>query len=264
METKIDQILKTLDAIQEAEKIRSTGWFSRIFKIIEIALIPLTVAGLAYYGNKAATQIADGQLALARSAAEDRKAEFQRTIQSKYLELFYRDITSNDATQQASALALLKLLEPSLANDVATYVAANSRISAQIKAEVKNENQRVQAATQVSIRTRSSDVMNGYTVGIYYLSTDAAAEKTAHRIQSHLKQKLPGIEIRPYPSKPDFLNEQTNAATLEVRYDAGIEDKQAARLKALLEMPPIINSANLLAVSPPSPNFISVFVPAGG
>jgi uncharacterized protein YajQ (UPF0234 family) len=261
MDEKLKEILKQTTAIQDSLKVKAPSISDRLLQILEKAFIPLAVASIAFFGNLAATKISEGQLALAKSAADDRKSEFQRTMQGKYLEMFYREITSGDSKQQANALGLLKLLDPSLANDVAAFVATSVQISPKVKAEVQVETQRIQAAAQAPVQARSSDVLSGFVIGIYFLSIDSAASAKASQIQRHLKQKLPQNIVRLYPSNQDFMDYASPPNSLEVRYEDGIEDKQANRVVTLLKEAPLTLQAKLQTVGSTTPNFVSVFVP---
>jgi hypothetical protein len=227
MEEKLDEVLRGLASVQDALKKRPPTISDRLLFVMEKALVPLSVAAIAVFGNLAAIKISEGQLALAQSAAEDRKAEFRRTMQGRYLEILYRDITSTDPRQQATALGVLKLLDPSLANDVAKFVASNSQIAPQLKAEVETETERLRAAALAPTTGSGTDVLAGLAIGIYYLAADQRASLVARDIHQHLKSKLLANSIRLYPSTPEFLQYAYPTQVLEVRYEEGIENKQA-------------------------------------
>lgn len=136
MDDKLDRLLADIARLKqklEADKTLA----ERVFWIIEKMLAPLAMAVLAFYGNAAADKISTGQLALARLSVEDRKSEFSRTLQSKYVELFYADITSGDPARQGNALGLLRLMDPELALRLAAFVAANPAASPAIKAQAE-------------------------------------------------------------------------------------------------------------------------------
>jgi hypothetical protein len=264
MDERIDEVLRKITSIEDSLKKAKPKWYERIFWAVEKALIPIMIAVLAYYGNQAATKISERQLVLAKSNAEDRKAEFRRTMQSKYLEMFQRDIVSADPRQQASALGLLRLMDPALASDASTLVQTSTQISPAVKAEVRVEAQKVEAAAQTATRPQGTGILARYKIGIYYLSNDAASVRTAQAIQLYLRQQGLSNLIALYPSNQEFMDSVVPPSALEVRFEEGMEDKQAQALVIALDRQPIARRANLVPVGNQTPNFISVFVPSGG
>ncbi len=264
MSDRMDEVLRRLGVIESNTKLSKPKWYERIFWAIEKAFIPLTIAVLAYVGNLAASKISEGQLALAKSNSENRKAEFDRTMQSKYLELFYRDITSTDVKQQANAMSLLKLMDPALAGDVAVFVQANPQVSAALKAEVRAESQRIEASAQLPTLAKGKGVLAGYKIGIYYLASDPAATTTARAVQAHLKKQ--GIDnlIALYPSTSESMENMNPPSDLEVRFEEGIENRQAVAIRDALSKPPFARSTVQVPVGTTTPNFVSIFVPYGG
>ncbi|WP_157835420.1 hypothetical protein [Xanthomonas sp. SHU 166] len=258
-----DKVFSKLEELEKLISQNKPNWFERVFWGIEKALIPITVAVIAYLGNQAATKISHGQLALARAAADDRKAEFSRTMQSKYLELFYRDITSKEPREQANAMALLQIMDPSLARDLSAFVQASTSVTPALKAEVKAESQKLEAAAQVPTR-RDSGPLSGYKVGIYFLASDTGAAKAADKIETHLRSQGFRGFIQRYPSSPEFWDKVVPPTTLEIRFEEGLEDRQANALKSLLTSAPLRRKAELLPVGNTTQNFISIFVPSGG
>ncbi|WP_369977999.1 hypothetical protein [Xanthomonas bundabergensis] len=143
MEDKLDRLLADIARLKqklEADKTLA----ERVFWIMEKMLAPLAMAVLAFYGNAAADKISAGQLALARLSVEDKKSEFARTLQSRYVELFYADITSGDPGRQGNALGLLRLMDPGLAMQLAAFVAANPAASPAIKTQAEATRQQIQ------------------------------------------------------------------------------------------------------------------------
>jgi hypothetical protein len=261
MEERIDEVLRKISSIEDSLKKAKPKWYERVFWAIEKALIPIMLAILAYYGNQAATKIAEGQLVLARSNAEDRKAEFRRSIQSQYLQIFLRDINSVDVRQQNIAKGLFKHLDPVLWNEVEAIVQSSPQISPALKAEVQVESQKLVAAAQTP---RGTGALAGYKIGIYFLSNDAASVRTAQSLQAHLRQQGLTNLISLYPSNQEFMETVNPPSSLEVRFEEGIEDRQAKTLVDILSRPPLTRNATQIPVGSQTPNFVSIFVPSGG
>jgi len=132
VEDKLDRLLADIARLKQMLEADKTP-AERLFWIMEKTLGPLAIAVLAFYGNAAADKISAGQLALARLSVQDKQNEFARTLQSKYVELFYADITSGDPDRQGNALGLLRLMDPQLALQLATFVASNPAASPAIR-----------------------------------------------------------------------------------------------------------------------------------
>jgi len=132
VEDKLDRLLADIARLKQTLEADKTP-AERLFWIMEKTLAPLAIAVLAFYGNAAADKISAGQLALARLSVQDKQNEFARTLQSKYVELFYADITSGDSDRQGNALGLLRLMDPQLALQLATFVASNPAASPAIR-----------------------------------------------------------------------------------------------------------------------------------
>jgi len=143
VEEKLDRLLADIAHLKQKLEADKTV-AERIFWVMEKTLAPLAIAVLAFYGNTAADKISAGQLALARLGVQDKQNEFARTLQSKYVELFYADITSGDPERQGNALGLLRLMDPGLALQLATFVAANPAASPSIKTQAEATRQQIQ------------------------------------------------------------------------------------------------------------------------
>lgn len=263
MEHKIDQLLLDVAALKSKVEGKKAPWWERLFWAVEKMLVPVALACLAFYGNSAATKISGGQLALAQSAAADRKEEFRRTMQTKYVELFYADIASGDPKRQANALGLLRLMEPGLANDLNQLVQASPAVSPSIKAESESTKQQIQAESQ-RVAESASGPLAGYVVGIYFLAGDGAAQATAEKIRAQFADLRLGAATRLYPKDADFMASVVAPRGLEVRYEDGVEDKPAKALQEALMKPPLNRQARPMLVRNTTLNFLSIFVPAGG
>jgi hypothetical protein len=112
----------------------------------------------------------------------------------------------------------------------------------------------------------SASVFQGYKIAIFYPAGDTAAGQTARTIRDLLAARgvQRGVELRLATS--ERLRQLVPPEGLEVRFDEGREDEQARLLVRLLGSKPLRRTALLKPVpgDEPTPNFISVFVPAGG
>ena len=198
MEEKLDAILTELEILRSKFNSHKPTILERIWNIIEKAFIPLVIALIAYYGNSVATHISERQLVLARSTAEAQREEFQRIIQTKYIELFYTEITSEDSRKQKQAIGLLHSMDPELALSLSKLVTSNSEISQDVKAKTEVTKKQIQDKVEqdaVSI----SGPLHGMKVGIYYVETDSKAVDFARKIQQHLRKADLGGYIQLYP-----------------------------------------------------------------
>lgn len=109
-------------------------------------------------------------------------------------------------------------------------------------------------------------MLRGYKIAIYVPTGDVAAGKTARAIRDLLATRgvERGVEMR--LATAEKLRHLVPAESLEVRFDAGREEDQARLLARLLGGQPLRRTPVLKPVpsDEPTPNFISVFVPAGG
>lgn len=114
--------------------------------------------------------------------------------------------------------------------------------------------------------TASANAFQGYKVAIFYPAGDTAAGQTARTIRDLLAARgiQRGVELR--LATAEKLRQLVPPESLEVRFDEGREDEQARLLVQFLAGQPLRRSALLKPVpaDEPTPNFISVFVPAGG
>jgi TIR domain len=112
----------------------------------------------------------------------------------------------------------------------------------------------------------SANAFQGYKIAIFYPAGDTAAGQTARTIRDLLAARgvQRGVELR--LATAERLRQLIPPEGLEVRFDEGREDEQARLLVKLLGGKPLRRTALLKPVpsDEPTPNFISVFVPAGG
>ena len=218
--------------------------------LIEKLVLPLAIAYLAYSGAQAANNLADANYRLAVESANDRKDEFRRTMQSKYVELFYKDIASDDPKTQRLALGVLEAIEPSTAAEIGRAVASVSSISQAVREKV--------VAAAPAVRGPWSN----YTIGIYFDFTDRNAASKASLIEERLRRSSLFGRVRAYPLNSEQLAALVLPTGLEVRYDGAEELEVAKAVAKQLNAMDKANKPNFVEASPSTLNFVSVFVPA--
>lgn len=252
-----EQIIQDLAEIKASLRVIRPSIIERIFWLIEKALIPLAIAAIgaaiAFSGNKSASSIATTQAAQQQQADLDRKEEFRRTMQAKYIELFYSDISSGTKERQNGALQLLKLMEPALAEDLLKVIIQNPEASQALKEKAKTTGQEIVEANS----------LRNYKIGIYYLGTDTAATKLAMKINQSLLVRHIGKAIKLYGVDDAFMRKVYPPRSLEIRYEEGLENPAADELAQALEGEPLSLSSTKLAVGTATRQFISIFVPNG-
>lgn len=229
----------------------------RVYWILEKALVPLTVAALLFFGNRAAQTISAAQLELAkqtaRENAEAREQEFRASMQAKYFEMFHADLASGEKQRQTTAIQLLYLMDAQLADSISKSIANNPDASPELRAKV-----------EVAARKIESTALQRFKIGIYYPAGDAAAEVRAKAILAALETRRIAREVQLYPRSPQTLASWTAARRLEVRYEDGAEDLAADQLVGVLADAPLQLSAAKQPVGTRTSGFISIMVPAGG
>ncbi|MBO9881201.1 hypothetical protein [Xanthomonas sp. D-109] len=157
MEDKLDRLLSDVARLKQALQTRKTP-AERAFRLLEKMLAPLAMAVLAFYGNAAADKISAGQLALAKLSVEDKNREFARSLQSKYVELFYADITSDDPVRQGHALGLLRLMDPPLALQLAAFVASSPTAPPALRTQAEATGRQIRREPRAPLRPPSTAV----------------------------------------------------------------------------------------------------------
>jgi hypothetical protein len=255
MDDKLNDLIAAVTKLQDAIATKKEeGATIKILHVLEKLVIPIMLGVLAWIGTQAGAKISEGQLRLSESAAEDRKVEFRRSMQAKYIEICYKDINSGDPKSQMNAIRLVRLVDSELAQNLLDLVPGTPGITqaAVAKAgEVKNE---IAAVAPLS----------GYSIGIYYLDDDSPSLATAQEIAGRIKDAGFSGVVRKFPSKAAFYERVVAPSTIEIRYEPGYEDDAA---DALLSIVPTSESKLRWSKKPVSnrtANFISIFVPRGG
>lgn len=233
-------------------------YVDRFFTIIEKALIPVAVALIAFFGNRAAQSLSAAQLELSKQTARDnadaRRQEFDQQMQAKYLEMFHADLASGEKQRQSTAIQLLYLMEPQLAESVSKSIANNPDASPELRDKVEVAARKIEAST----------LLPQFKIGIYYPLDDEKAKSTAESIGKSLSGRRVGKEVALYPRSRQTLDNWGTASSLEVRYEEGTEDTAADQLVGALAEAPLQLTAGKLTVGTRTPGFVSIMVPTGG
>jgi len=254
MEDKINSILAELQKLREEGKAKTASVFENILRILEKFIVPVMLGLLAWLGSQAASKISEGQLRLSESAAEDRKVEFRRSMQAKYIEIFYKDLNSGDSKSQSNAIRLMQMVDGDLAKNLLDLVPVTPGISPAIVAQA--------SAAKKEIETTGP--LKGYKIGIYFYADDHSSVSRVLKVHERLKDSGFRGVVQDYPSNTAFFEKVNAPQGLEVRYEAGIEDEAAKALLLIVETADSKGRWKKLEVGSPTPNFISVFVPRGG
>ena len=208
MDEKLDRLLAEITEIKDGMNKASQSWLEKLLHILEKLILPIAIAGLAWLGSHAATKISEGQLALAQSAADDRKSEFRRSMQAKYIEIFYKELNSGDQASQLNAIRLVRLADSELAQNLLSLVASTPNVSETVKAKANEAQREIEILRPLS----------GYKVGIYFLGNDPASVRSASQVQARLQDAGLSGTLQLYPSDSSFFQKVAAPASLEVRF----------------------------------------------
>ena len=255
MESDIQALLKEVRNLRDDLKPAAESVFKKIGYVLEKLVIPVMLGVVAWAGTQAATEISKGQLNLAASAAEDRKAEFRRAMQAKYIEIFYKDLNSGDQKSQLNAIRLVRLVDGELAQTLLDLVAITPGVSEAVVAKAGEARSALEALLP----------LRGYKVGIYFHKNDPPSVSTVLKLQDRLKAAGFTGTVQPFPSDEAFFARPNNLAlTLEVRYEDGIEDEASDALLGIVQRVDDRTQWRKQLVSNRTANFLSIFVPRGG
>ena len=154
MDEKSESVFVELQKLRDELKPKPVSAFENVLRILEKLVVPVMLGLLAWLGSQAATKISEGQLTLAASvaasAAEDRKLEFRRSMQAKYIEIFYKDLNSGDPKSQSNAIRLVKLVDSDLANSLLDLVPNTPNVSQAVVAQAKEVRREIEAISAVA------------------------------------------------------------------------------------------------------------------
>jgi len=264
MEEKLDDILRQLEQIGTRLKGKESK-LSKAFYVVEKLLIPIALAALTLITHQASIRIAEAQRNLAerqeaRQALEssqniERQAvDYRQNMDLKYVELFYKDITSPNTETQSIALSLLNLMNPDLGKSLATWVEQSPRFPESIRQEAK------------AIR-RGIDRLGGlsnYRIKVYYpqwiVSLSTAAKDLKNGLVGYGFQSE-RIQVNGMSKK--FYEDVVPPRGYEIRYQPSYEEDVAENLKNILAE---IYPSKIFRMQPAygqnTPNFISIFLGA--
>lgn len=225
MEEKLDEVLKRLEGLKDRLEDREST-FSKALHIAEKLIIPILLGVLAFVAARAGNQIAQAQFEIAKSqlnltesAEKDRREETRRTIQAKYVEIFYKEINSGEAKKQKAAINLLRLIDDEFASKLANLVERTPGIPAEVRSDAGKIKE---------------DILNRFKIGIYFLQGQKKLAQVAAEIQKQLLSNGFKGATQLYPKPNSFFEEAGQPESFEIRYEPGLEDAAADALAELL------------------------------
>lgn len=248
---KIDNIL---DILEDIKKDKSSK-VKALIDILESIILPLILGWLAYSVNQASLNLAEQQeennRAYQKTQQEFQQEQFSANIQSKYIELIYQDITSNDPERIKEAVNFLTTMESELASKFANLV-INSEKAPQIAKDKAGEIQ------------RSIDILGNlfnYKIGIYFLEGRTDLKQKANTIKSKLTEYgFQDNQIAIYPRNNDFFNRVSPPSDDQIRYEPIVEEEDAQKLQDILQEVYPENSFRKQTIRGTTRNFISLFL----
>jgi hypothetical protein len=261
MSQELGLVLDEVRALRMELKPAPATPFQKLLHVLEKLVIPVMLGVVAWIGNQAGTKISEGQLRLAEaqlrlaeSGADDQKNEFRRSMQAKYIEIFYKDLNSGDAKSQLNAIRLVRLLDGELAENLLGLVAVTPGVSDAVASK----------AVEVSRDLEALRPLRGYKVGIYFYGDDPAGIAEANAMQARLKDAgFTGV-VQMYPRDEAFFKSVNPPSSFEVRFEKGTEDEAAAVLLGVVQDPSSQAKWTKVPVGNVTSNFISIFVPRKG
>lgn len=249
MNDKIDDILIRIGKIENYLRPR-TSMLSIIFKFIGKLLTPIALGIFAFIADQASNKISNAQLELARRQDVRQEAEFKNNLQLKYIEVFYKEITSHSVEKQLAALSLLRLMEPELGTVLANWVESNSKISPEIRAKTES----------IARDIATFGVLNNYKIGIYFRNNRPDLSRSANEIRNKLVKYGFNGQIKLYKRDDSFFQEVIPPTTYEIRYEPDYEADAADRLETILNEVYPSKRFRKQAVEGRTINFISLFL----
>ncbi|ALF52025.1 hypothetical protein ACX27_02820 [Nostoc piscinale CENA21] len=222
---KIDKIIAHLNHLESQIKPKESK-FSKVVETVEKLMIPIALGVLAFITSQAANQISQAQLELAQSQSASQDAEFKDNLQVKYIEIFYRDMSSTDKTKKKSALSLLTLMKPEIAKPLLDWAKLNipEELQGDAKSVAKNINNEI------------VNILGKYMINIYYINNDSSLSNVAQNIKDALtKYGLKADRIVLNNKGEDFFRALGYPTAYEIRYDPGSEDNAAELLTKVLQ-----------------------------
>ncbi|MEH2442896.1 hypothetical protein [Nostoc sp.] len=225
MDDKINELTKKLDEVLRLLPPKDSSK-TKILEFAEKLFIPVSLGILAFITSQAGNQISSAQLRLAEAQNNRQAIEAKDNLQTKYIELFYRDISSQDLKKQSAALSLLKLIQPEISKPLLDWASLN--VKEELKAETRSIGKEINA--------RIISVLSDYKIMLYFPNSKQNVSETAKNIQQTLvKYGLRENNIILNEKDNDFFQRLGYPTAYEVRYDPGVEDNPAELLISILK-----------------------------
>jgi hypothetical protein len=243
---KLDKILSKLPK----ENLSKT----KILEVLEKLLIPVLLGILAFITNRAGNQISEAQLELSRSQlklAEAQNArqesEARSNLQTKYIELFYKEISSQDAKKQEYALSFLKLISPDVAAPLLGW--ATIYVKPEVQPQVNTARNEI-----------NSRILSSYEIVLYFPENNQDSLKSAQDIKrSLLEYGLGENQVKLEKKDDTFFQRLGYPKGYEIRYDKGSEEDAAQLLESILKRAYPSKQFVKLGIGSGTMNSISIF-----
>jgi hypothetical protein len=228
----------------------------RVFDLLEKVLVPLILALLVFTNQQAQVRISRAQTKLAEEQAKMAAIQGEQGFNIECVKLFFNDICGSDPKRQRMAMALLALLNDSLAKPLADGVAQDSSAVSRPVLEAAR-------AVQVDIGARE---LRMYKVVIYCPKDNETYMRDAELIRDSLLSHIVAESVVVRRVEWSWFVDHRYSDGYQIRYEADTESGVARYLKSLLESVKPGREFRLETIVGRTPQFISVLVagaPAG-
>jgi hypothetical protein len=197
----------------------SEHWASKVGDLIAKLLVP---GAIAWFGYKQSATIHDVQ-----------KAQTERALDQTLAAVVYRTLIEGDADQRTSALSFVEIFSPELRKLLANAVVRDPGQPP----EIAQRAERLLSETLATVP--DTGALAGYKIDIYYDHSSERDRRLAERIKDLLEQSGIYRTVILAPRTAAFVDRVGRPFGYEVRYEPGVEDGEAMRLRDML------NAANL-------------------
>ncbi|WP_107668305.1 hypothetical protein [Cyanothece sp. BG0011] len=238
-----DKKLDTILALVSKEKSLTT----KILEFSEKLVIPLLllllsgITGLAgYQVSTAQNKLTDAQLELAR-------VQRRENLQTKYVELFYQEITSQDIQKQKNAVSFLEMMSPHVDEPIMILIWAKNKVQPEVKSEIETAIQNIRNLYP------QANMVSEYKIQIFYNGERTEQKTIAFEIKEALRESsvTSVIEVKP---------QRDRASSDQIRYYPQNEGDVANALQTILARTYPERHFKLQTVYTPSPGSISIFL----
>ncbi len=211
-----DQKPKHISRIEIGEKI-----IIPIIGIFFSFVTAILAAFLVFIQNK---EIASNQEKIQKELSRIQSFQFDKTLEQKYVEIFYTEIVTGDAKRQQFAIKLLVAIEPRIGEKLLKW--AND--SGVLKEEVQPAAKTVNAKIQLLVNQYLQD----FEIGIYYKQSSPESSKYKRQAEE-IKKRL--IDIGILKSNLKIVNQWNGQISrYQIRFERESEADVADALQTVL------------------------------